>query len=66
MINQSRTSRNADCQICYGSHDEEIHEATLRVRTWFHHQVTRHLYDDYEADFEPCQELEEPVLASDS
>ena len=40
-----RPRRIADCKVCYAPHDEEIHEATLRVRQWFQRQVTRNLDD---------------------
>ena len=31
------------CKVCLLPHDEEIHEATLAVRSWHRDQVTRHL-----------------------
>ena len=30
-----------ECKVCLAPHDEETHEATLRVRQWFRDQVTR-------------------------
>ena len=35
-----------DCTVCLVPHDEEIHAATLSVRSWFHQQVTQGFYDD--------------------
>jgi hypothetical protein len=35
-----------DCTVCLVPHDEEIHAATLNVRSWFHEQVTQGFYDD--------------------
>jgi hypothetical protein len=42
------TNRHADtvCPVCYAAHDEEIHEATLRIRDWFHYQVTNRLAEE--------------------
>lgn len=33
--------RTADCRICMGQHEQEIHEATTRVRRWFRGEVTK-------------------------
>jgi hypothetical protein len=35
-----------ECAVCYGKHDEEIHEATLRIHRWFCEQVTHRFADD--------------------
>jgi len=32
---------SSDCDICLGSHDEEIHAATVNVHRWFRAQVTK-------------------------
>ena len=37
-----------DCTVCLVPHDDEIHAATLNVRSWFHDQVTQGFYDDPE------------------
>ncbi|HTS27513.1 MAG TPA: hypothetical protein VMH81_16670 [Bryobacteraceae bacterium] len=37
-----------DCTVCLVPHDEEIHAATLNVRSWFHEQVTQGFYEDPE------------------
>lgn len=34
------------CKICLVQHDDEIHAATISVRTWFRNQVTQGFYDD--------------------
>jgi hypothetical protein len=36
----------SECTICYADHDEEIHQATLSIHRWFHHQVTHEFEDD--------------------
>jgi hypothetical protein len=33
--------RTADCRICLGPHDDEIHNATLSIRQWFRDEVTK-------------------------
>jgi hypothetical protein len=32
-----------ECSVCLGEHQEETHNATLRVRAWFRGRVTRYL-----------------------
>jgi hypothetical protein len=51
MVNNARSKSGSDCPVCYLPHDEETHEATLRIHLWFCGQVTRNLVD--EASFEP-------------
>jgi len=34
-------ARTAECRICLGTHDDEIHAATLSVRRWFRDEVTK-------------------------
>ncbi len=34
-------SHAADCRVCMGAHDDEIHDATLAVRSWFRDEVTK-------------------------
>jgi hypothetical protein len=40
-MEKSRKSKppEEECSICYGAHDEEIHEATLSVLAWFRDYV---------------------------
>jgi hypothetical protein len=35
-----------ECPVCYAAHDEEIHEATVRLHGWFHHMVTHRLAEE--------------------
>jgi Zn-finger protein len=60
MSNGSKVASIPDCKVCYVPHDEEIHEATLRVRRWLNYEITRKLSNG----FETGQELEDPSLAS--
>ena len=39
---------DTDCAVCLVDHDEELHEATLRVRRWYGGQVTLGFYEDVE------------------
>ena len=45
----------SECPVCYLTHDDEIHEATLRIHEWFFGQVTRNFVDDSEfaAELQP-------------
>jgi hypothetical protein len=43
MFPENKRKAESDCPVCYASHDEEIHEATMRLRGWFHRQVTHRL-----------------------
>jgi hypothetical protein len=48
-------AHDMDCRVCLVEHDEEIHEATLRVRSWFKEEVTLGLFDyveEQEKNFE--------------
>ena len=46
MLQETKRIKEVDCPVCYSTHDEEIHEATLRLRDWFHHQVTHRLQEE--------------------
>lgn len=46
MFPKTQPMIDADCPVCYTAHDEEIHEATLRLRGWFHHVVTHRLQEE--------------------
>ncbi len=37
-----------DCKVCLIGHDEEIHAATLSIKSWFHQQVVQGFYEDVE------------------
>jgi hypothetical protein len=43
MFPENKRIKEVDCPVCYAAHDEEIHQATLRLRDWFHHEVTHRL-----------------------
>lgn len=30
-----------DCRICCGPHDQEIHDASVSIRSWFRSEVTK-------------------------
>ena len=34
-------SHAADCPVCLGQHDDEIHAATVAVHRWFRAEVTK-------------------------
>ena len=36
-------SRARECRVCFGPHDDEIHEATVSIREWLKEEVTRYL-----------------------
>ena len=46
----------SECPICYLAHDDEIHEATLRIHRWFSRQVTQSFADDSLVAVEPQSE----------
>ena len=33
--------RVKECPVCFGQHEEQIHDATLSVRQWFRGEVTK-------------------------
>ena len=41
MSNNTKNKSKSECSVCYSNHDDEIHEATIRVHRWFLAQVTR-------------------------
>ena len=45
------------CSVCLVQHDEEIHAATLSVRSWFRDQVTQGLFEYPEEVEAPAPEL---------
>lgn len=46
MSDESRFESEPECAVCYGAHDAEIHEATLRIHRWFCGQVTHQFEED--------------------
>jgi len=57
MSTDSKNKTKIDCPVCYSTHDEEIHDATLRLRRWFLEQVTRNFEDDPRSVPVPQSEL---------
>ena len=50
MNNDLKPARVCDCKICYVQHNDEIHEATLRIRRWLRYEVNRKLNEGLEPD----------------
>lgn len=48
MINSSKTTSKGECKVCYLPHNDEIHEATLRIHQWLQHELTRKLSEGVE------------------
>ena len=46
MSEDLENTPESECTVCYAAHDEEIHQATLSIHRWFHHQVTHDFEDD--------------------
>lgn len=42
-----------DCKVCLVEHDEEIHEASVRLHEWLRYKVTRNLGRPEEAEARP-------------
>jgi hypothetical protein len=59
MSNDAKKNSKSECAVCYSTHDDEIHEATLRIHRWFFGQVTHNFEDD--ACFAP--ELQSVLVA---
>ena len=49
-MKDSKPKAGAECKVCLAPHDDEIHDATLRVKKWFRYHVTRSFVDDSELD----------------
>jgi hypothetical protein len=50
MSNNSKPDRVHDCNVCYGEHCDDIHDATLRIHRWLRHEVTRKLTEGVAPD----------------
>jgi hypothetical protein len=46
MFDRPSKKAKSECAVCYLAHDDEIHEATLRIHRWLFWQVTRNFIDD--------------------
>ena len=60
MFNDATKNSKSECAVCYSNHDDEIHEATLRIHRWFLGQVTR----NFENCAPPASETQPELLAS--
>ena len=40
---QTVDNKQLDCPICFGPHNDEIHDASISVRTWFRADVLRRM-----------------------
>jgi hypothetical protein len=45
MVSNDKKNSKFECAVCYSTHDDEIHAATLRIHHWFRRQVIRNLED---------------------
>lgn len=41
MISNDWVDLSEECRVCLGSHDEEIHEATVTVHQWLRSEIAR-------------------------
>jgi hypothetical protein len=46
MFDKKSFDSRSDCAVCYAAHDDDIHEATLRIHQWFCGQVTHRFEKD--------------------
>jgi hypothetical protein len=46
MFQETKRKAESDCPVCYAIHDDEIHEATLRLHGWFRQQVNHSLREE--------------------
>jgi hypothetical protein len=56
MFNDLGRTCKSDCPVCYMTHDDEIHEATLSIHRWLFEQVTHNFVDDSYFATEPQPE----------
>jgi hypothetical protein len=45
MRKKRKSDSESECDVCYAAHDEEIHQATIRIRQWLSRQVN-HRFDE--------------------
>ena len=60
MLNEAELKSVSDCAVCYSTHDDEIHEATLRIHRWFSERVKANLPNNSQ----PAPELQPEPAAS--
>jgi Zn-finger protein len=46
MLQDAPVKQVSDCKVCFAPHNEEIHEATLRIHRWFQQQVTKNFWEE--------------------
>ena len=56
MFSRRERKGKSNCPVCYMTHDDEIHEATLSIHRWFLAQVTHNFVDDSYFATEPQPE----------
>jgi hypothetical protein len=56
MFNGLGRTSKSDCPVCYMTHDDEIHQATLSIHRWLFEQVTHNFVDDSYFATEPQPE----------
>ncbi len=35
-----------DCPVCFGLHDDEIHDATVTIHLWLRNEIARRTYSE--------------------
>jgi len=50
MPEYPKTKTQRDCDVCGVTHDEAIHEATVRVHEWFRSQVRQYFQEAAESE----------------
>ena len=45
----------ADCEVCVCGHDEEIHQATVRIHEWLRYELTKFWDDEIPVDEDPVE-----------
>jgi hypothetical protein len=45
-MQEEMMAHETECAVCLIEHDEELHEATLRVKTWFRYEVTLGFFEE--------------------
>jgi hypothetical protein len=48
MFNNSVQNDSPECAVCCAAHDQEIHEATLRIHGWFRQHIMRNFVNSDE------------------
>jgi len=43
------------CEVCVCDHDEEIHQATVRIHEWLRYELTKFWDDEIPVDEDPVE-----------